>query len=121
MEWWFLVGVAALHASFMVLEMFPWGSPVLLGIVSKTLPKDEPPFSKDQRLLVATIVANAGIYNGVFAGGLLWAVWAHPLNRDVARVFLAGAAVAGIFGTATLRSPFTALQAVLGIIGLARI
>jgi hypothetical protein len=31
---------------------------------------------------------------------------------------LAGAAVAGIFGTATLKSPVTAVQAVLGIAGL---
>jgi len=31
---------------------------------------------------------------------------------------LLGAAVAGIFGTATLKSPVTAVQAAVGIIGL---
>lgn len=116
---WFLIGVAALHVAFMILEMFPWGSPVLLGIVSKKLPSDEP-FTKKQRRLVATIVHNAGIYNAILAGGLLWAAWPDTPNRDVARVLLAGAAVAGVFGTATLKSPFTALQALLGMIGLAR-
>jgi hypothetical protein len=34
-------------------------------------------------------------------------------------VLLIGAAVAGIFGTATLKSPITALQALLGIVGFA--
>jgi xanthosine utilization system XapX-like protein len=43
---------------------------------------------------------------------------AGDLARDVARVLLAGAAVAGIFGTATLKSPVTAIQAILGVVGL---
>jgi uncharacterized membrane protein len=117
---WFLIGVGALHALFMVLEVFPWRSPVLLRIVSKKRLKDQP-FTNDQRELVATIVHNAGIYNAILAGGLLWAAVSDPPNRDVARVLLAGAAVAGAFGTATLKSPFTALQALLGIVGLIRL
>ena len=117
---WFLIGVGALHALFMVLEMFPWKSPVLLGVVSKKRLKGQP-FTNDQRDLVATIVHNAGIYNAILAGGLLWAAVSDPPNRDVARVLLAGAAVAGAFGTATLKSPFTAVQAILGIVGLFRI
>jgi hypothetical protein len=35
---WFLLGVALLHAAFMALELFPWESPFLLGVVSKNLP-----------------------------------------------------------------------------------
>ena len=113
---WFVLAVAALHVVFMALEMFPWGSPVLLGVVGRKLPSGQA-LTDVQRPLVATIVHNAGIYNAVFAGGLIWAALADPLNRDVARVLLAGVAVAGLFGTATLKSPFTALQALLGIIG----
>lgn len=120
MEWWLLIGGVALHALFMLLEMFPVGTPVLLGLVSKKLPSNEP-FTKDQQRLVATIVQNAGIYNGILAGGFLWVLLSNPLNRDLARVLFAGAAAAGIFGTATLKSPFTAIQAVLGMWGLARI
>lgn len=112
---WFLLGVALLHAVFMALELFPWGTPFLLDLVSKKLPDDEP-FTTHQRGLVATIVHNAGIYNGVFAAGLFWAALSG--ENDVARVLLAGAAVAGIFGTVTMRSAATAVQAVLGIIGL---
>jgi hypothetical protein len=122
----FLIVVAAVHALFMVCELFPWSSPLLLNIVSKKLPDlpgdvHEPKgrkWNELQKPLVATIVQNAGIYNGILAGGLLWAAMAGDPARDVARVLLAGAAVAGIFGTATLKSPVTAVQAVLGIVGL---
>ena len=112
----FLIGVAILHALFMVCELFPWSSPYLLQIVSKKLPAGEP-WTESQLPLVATIVHNAGIYNAILAGGLFWAAFAEQPAGNVARVLLAGAAVAGIFGTATLKSPITALQAVVGIIG----
>jgi putative membrane protein len=131
----FLLVVAGIHACFMVLEMFPWEFPVLLKIVSKKLPdlqrdpSDTPglkerKWSRRQLPLVATIVQNAGIYNGILAGGLLWAALTLDPDltvdpaRAVARVLLAGAAVAGVFGTATLKSPATAVQAIVGIIGL---
>jgi hypothetical protein len=113
---WFLVAIAALHAGFMLCELFPWPFPVLLRIVSRKLPKGQD-WTASQRTLVATIVHNAGIYNAILAGGLFWAASAGDPARDVARVLLAGAAVAGVFGTATLRSPITALQALLGVIG----
>jgi uncharacterized membrane protein len=57
---------------------------------------------------VATIVHNAGIYNAILAGGLLYAAYAGDPAGDVARVLLAGAVVAGMFGTLTLRSWLTA-------------
>jgi putative membrane protein len=114
---WFLIGVALLHAVFMALELFPWGTPFLLDLVSKKLPDDEL-FTTHQRDLVATIVHNAGIYNGILAAGLFWAALTGESANDVARVLLAGAAGAGIFGTVTMRSAPTAVQAALGIIGL---
>ena len=123
---WFLFGVAALHALFMVGELFPWSFPKLLQKLSEKLPeglgKEIPEgqrWTKSQQGLVATIVHNAGIYNAILAGGLIWAALPEEPIRDVARVLLMGAAVAGVFGTATLKSWFTALQALLGIIGLA--
>jgi uncharacterized membrane protein len=113
---WYLVGAAVLHAVFMVCELFPWPLPVLLRLVSKSLPAREQ-WTVSQQKLVATIVHNAGIYNAILAGGLLWAAMSGDAGRDVARVLLLGAAVAGIFGTATLKSPLTAIQALVGIIG----
>jgi putative membrane protein len=123
----FLMVVAALHAGFMLCELFPWSSPLLLRIVSKNLPEVQKgkegekgkKWTEHQQPLVATIVHNAGIYNAILAGGLFWAALPADPVRDVARVLLIGAAVAGIFGTATLRSPLTALQALLGIVGFA--
>ena len=118
---WFLLGAAALHALFMVCELFPWRLPILLRIVSKKLPElpgaGEGRFTDAQRKLVANIVRNAGIYNAIVAGGLFWAAIGGESAADVARVLLIGAAVAGVFGTATLKSPITAVQALVGIIG----
>jgi uncharacterized membrane protein len=131
----FLLVVAAVHALFMAFELFPWPFPILLKIVSKKLPAlprepneaqepTERKWSRHQQPLVATIVQNAGIYNGILAGGLLWAALtidqalAVDPARDVARVLLAGATIAGVFGTATLKSPVTAVQAMLGMVGL---
>jgi uncharacterized membrane protein len=113
---WFLIGAAALHACFMLCELFPWSKPVLLRIVSKKLPEGEK-FTAAQTTLVATIVHNAGIYNSIIAGGLLWAAVMGDPAILVARVLLIGAAVAGAFGTATLKSPLTAIQAIVGIVG----
>ena len=60
---------------------------------------------------------NAGVYNGILAGGLLWAALTGESANDVARVLLAGAAVAGLFGTVTMKSVPTAVQAVVGVTG----
>lgn len=117
MIFWYLIAVAILHMVFMIAELFPWPRPVLLRLVSKNLPAGEP-FTDAQQRLVATIVHNAGIYNGIVAGGLLFAALGGDSATGVARVMLTGAAFAGLFGTATLKSPVTAVQAVGGIIGL---
>jgi uncharacterized membrane protein len=114
---WFLVAAATLHVFFMIAELFPWKQPVLLRLASKKLPHNEH-FTAVQQELVATIVHNAGVYNAIVAGGLLWAAFGGPSAAGVATVMLLGAAVAGVFGTATLRSPVTAIQAATGIIGL---
>lgn len=112
---WFLIAAAGLHALFMIAELFPWSFPKLLQATSKKLPKGEP-FTAAQQNLVATVVHNAGIYNGILAGGLLWAALGGA--TDVACVMLMGAAVAGVFGAVTLKSPVPAVQAAFGIIGL---
>jgi uncharacterized membrane protein len=115
---WFLIGVAALHAVFTLCELFPWSFPFLLRILSKKLPTGQG-WAASQQVLVATIVHNAGIYNAILAGGLLWTAYSGDSAQDVGIVLLAGAAVAGVFGTVTLKSPVTALQAFLGIVGVA--
>jgi len=115
---WLLVA-AAIHAAFALAELFPWPQPILLGIASAKLPDlgHGRQWTPAQQPIVATIVHNAGIYNAILAGGMLWAAWEGEPGRDTGRVLLLGAAAAGIFGTATLRSLPTAIQAVVGIAG----
>jgi uncharacterized membrane protein len=113
-----LIGVALLHGALMLAELLPWPNPMLLQLVSKTLPAADT-FSETQRQLVATIVPHAGIDNGLLAGGLAWSVLgATPDDgAGLAKVSLLGAAVAGLFCTLTLKSPITAIQALAGVVG----
>jgi len=112
---YFLIGAGGLHALFMIAELFPWPLPVVMRLASRRLPQ---PFTGAQQKLVATIVHNVAIYNGILAGGLLFAATRGEPAIEVARVMLLGALAAGVFGTATLKSPATALQAVVGLAGL---
>lgn len=112
-----LLFAATLHLFFMIAELFPWACPLVLRLSSKKLPPEES-LTPLQERFAATIVHNAGIYNGIVAAGLLSAYSLGSPATALATVMFAGATVAGIFGTATLKSPLTALQAVLGALGL---
>jgi putative membrane protein len=114
----FVLAVCILHALFMVFELLPPENPRLLHILSKNLPKEEG-LSDAQLKLVAAIVQNAGIYNGIIAGGLLWSLFTADRSAaaSVAQVLLVGAGVAGVFGTLTLKSPLPAIQGIAGIVG----
>jgi uncharacterized membrane protein len=113
----FLYGVALLHAVFMLAELFPWKLPFALKKATAKLPAGQR-FTPEQETLVATVVHNAGIYNAILAGGLAWAASTTDVTVDTARVLLAGAALAGVFGAATLKSPLTYIQALAGLAGL---
>jgi len=112
----FLLAVAALHVSFMLAELFPVPIPFVLRRTQEKLP-DVDKLNSRQLSVVGTIIRNVGIYNGIVAGGLFYAAYLGEPAKDVARVFLIGAAGAGTFGTITLRSWLPALQGVLGLIG----
>jgi uncharacterized membrane protein len=124
---YFLFGAAALHASFMAAELLPWPHPLLLKKASQNLRPitdsmkgERPPeakFTDEQLKLIATIVHNAGIYNGIVAAGLLWAAPHETDRHNVARLLLVGATAAGVFGTITLKSWPTALQGLVGLVG----
>ena len=108
-----LIVAGGLHLLFLLLELFPWSWPIAARRASEKVPA----FSAEQKLLVKSIVQNAGIYNGIVAGGLFFAACAG--SSDVARVMLLGAAAAGTFGALTLKKPYLpAIQALVGITGL---
>jgi len=105
------------HAAFMLAELFPFPTPLLLKVVGEKWCPGQP-FLGKQHDLVANIVRNAGIYNGIVAGGLLWAALSGNLTGDLARAMLTGALVAGLFGAITLKTWIPLIQAAFGIVGL---
>ncbi len=85
---------------------------VVLGKWPRTLD-----LSDNDRHLVAMIVHNAGVYNGIVAAGLFATLWAGAGSHVVQMALLAGGIVAGLVGSVTLSSK-TVLQAVAGIIAI---
>jgi uncharacterized membrane protein len=97
-------------------ELLPWPIPFVVRKTNEKLaPTDK--LNPGQSKVVANIVRNAGIYNGIVAGGLFYAAFMGDSARDVALVFALGVSAAGIFGTITLRSWLCALQGILGLVG----
>jgi hypothetical protein len=108
--------IGVLHAIFMVGELYPWESPLIMVTVVQKWPY-QLDLSPNDSHFVSMVVHNAGIYNGIVAVAL----FASCLGRSALPVqvaLLAGGIVAGLFGVATLTSA-TIVQAVLGAIALA--
>ena len=112
-----LCSIGLLHALFMVGELYPWESPLIMALVLKKWP-DPLDLSPNDSHFVSMVVHNAGIYNGIVAVALLVAAARGRNALPVQVALLAGGVVAGVFGAATL-TPATILQAVLGAIALA--
>ncbi|MDP3072560.1 MAG: DUF1304 domain-containing protein [Opitutaceae bacterium] len=106
-----VIGVAALHLYFLVLEMFFWTKPLgrrTFGLTAE--------FAQATK----TLAANQGLYNGFLAAGLAWGVYAGPTEGyPVKLFFLSCVIVAGIFGAATANRKILWVQAVPGAIALA--
>ena len=111
-----ICSIALLHALFMVGELYPWESPLIMGVV---LEKWSPPLalSLDESHFASMVVHNAGIYNGIVAAGLFVAASLGRSALPVQVTLLAGGIAAGLFGFATLSSA-TIVQAILGAIAL---
>jgi putative membrane protein len=96
--------VAALHISFLVLEMFLWTKP--LGL--KTF-RNTPEKAQDS----AVLAANQGLYNGFLAAGLIWGLLqAVPsFAFQIKAFFLLCVIVAGVYGAATVSRRILVVQA----------
>jgi putative membrane protein len=101
----FLVAVvAALHAFFLVLEMFLWTRPLGLKIFRNEIEK-----ARDS----AVLAANQGLYNGFLAAGLVWGLF-HPNPAFAFQIkvfFLLCVIVAGAYGAATVSRRILYVQA----------
>src|SRR4051812_11136055 len=104
--------VAALHVLIASVEMLFWNK----QFVHKRLA-----FTDSEARKVAPIVANAGLYNGFIAAGLIWAL-NFPGDGTPAKVFfLSCVLIAGIFGAITLKWTTLVVQTLPGVIALRRI
>lgn len=105
--------VAALHAWFLVLEMFFW-----------TTPHTRKAFGTSEEFAKATEVmaANQGLYNGFLAAGLLWGLFyfgpGTGAGRAVLSFFLSCVIVAGIYGAKTVHWRVFLVQAFPGALAL---
>ncbi len=102
-----VVLVAALHAYFLVLEMFLW-----------TKPAGRQAFGLDREFAEQTkaLAANQGLYNGFLAAGLLWGL----IRDDTATLvfFLGCVIVAGVYGALTVSRRILVVQAVPAALAL---
>jgi len=105
-----VVLVAALHAWFLVLEMFLWTKPAGLKTFRNTPEKAE---------TTRVLAANQGLYNGFLAAGLLWGLVTAQWNVVV--FFLLCVVVAALYGAWSVSRRIFYVQGVPAIAALAAI
>lgn len=107
-----IVLVAALHAYFLVLEMFLWRTPFGRRSFRTTAE-----FADSS----AVLAANQGLYNGFLAAGLLWAlVWyGVTTGRAILTFFLLCIVVAGVYGGFSVSRRILMVQALPAVIAIA--
>jgi putative membrane protein len=95
--------VAGIHLLIMLVELFAWKFPAVHGRLG---------FSQPEAYKTAPIVANAGLYNGFLAAGLLWSLFSTENSFAPRLFFLSCVVVAGIFGAVTLKWTTLLLQSI---------
>lgn len=104
-----VVIVALIHITISVVEIFFWKQPVIHERLGFTL---------EEAIKVAPIVANAGLYNGFVAAGLLWGLVSGKTGDAIKVFFLVCVIIAGIFGAVTLTRTPLLIQTAPGAIAL---
>lgn len=102
-----VVLVAALHAYFLVLEMFLWTRPLGLKTFRNTPEKAE---------TTRVLAANQGLYNGFLAAGLLWGLVTAQWN--VVMFFLLCVIIAALYGAWSVNKRIFFVQGVPAIAAL---
>jgi putative membrane protein len=105
----FVAIVALVHILLLVVEMFFWKEPFIYQRLGLTL---------EEAIKVAPIVANAGLYNGFLAAGLIWGLVSGKTGDAIKIFFLTCVIIAGIFGAVTLKWTTLLIQAAPGAIAL---
>jgi putative membrane protein len=102
--------VILLHLAFMVLEMFFWDHEIGRRVFALT-----PELSAGSK----TLAANQGLYNGLLAAGLAFALARR--NWDMLLFLLASVVVAGVFGWLTVKTSILFIQALPGALAFAAV
>ncbi|HEU4407187.1 MAG TPA: DUF1304 domain-containing protein [Polyangiaceae bacterium] len=104
--------IAALHAYFLVLEMFLWNTPRGRRAFG---------MNPQQAEQTATLAKNQGLYNGFLAAGLVWSAFAADaaMAFQLKVFFLGCVLVAGVYGAATAARKILFVQAMPALSALA--
>jgi putative membrane protein len=102
--------VILLHLGFMVLEMFYWDHEIGRRVFAMTAD-----FSAASKVLAA----NQGLYNGLLAAGLAFALARR--NRDMLLFLLASVVAAGVYGALTAKTSILFMQALPGALAFAAV
>jgi putative membrane protein len=105
----FVAIVVLVEIILCIAEIFFWKEPIIHQRLGYTL---------EEALKVAPIVANAGLYNGFLAAGLIWGLVSGKTGDAIKIFFLACVIIAGIFGAATLTRTPLLIQTAPGAIAL---
>jgi putative membrane protein len=105
----FVLIVALVQIILFIVEIFFWKEPFIHQRLG---------YSLEEALKVAPIVANAGLYNGFLAAGLIWGFISGKTGDAIKVFFLACVIIAGIFGAATLTWTPLLIQTAPGAIAL---
>lgn len=106
----FLVGLVALiHIVISISEIFLWKKPVVHERIG---------FNQAEADKAAPIVANAGLYNGFLAAGLIWSLLMSTNAATIQLFFLTCVFIAGVFGAVTLKWTTLILQTLPSLITL---
>ena len=105
-----LVGLVALiHIVISISEIFLWKKPVVHERIG---------FNQAEADKAAPIVANAGLYNGFLAAGLIWSLLMSTNAATIQLFFLTCVFIAGVFGAVTLKWTTLILQTLPSLIAL---
>ena len=108
--------IGTLHIAIMIGELYPWEHPWIMASVLAKWPRTLD-LSVNDIHLVAMIVHNAGIYNGIVGAGLFASAAIGPAAFSAQVTLLAGDVVAGLFGAKTLSAVILG-QAIFSAIAL---
>jgi putative membrane protein len=105
----FVAIVALVEIILCIAEIFFWKEPIIHQRLG---------YSLEEAIKVAPIVANAGLYNGFIAAGLIWGLISGRTGDAIKIFFLACVITAGVFGALTLTWTPLLIQTVPGAIAL---